>query len=362
VSILSSFRLDDVIMVICSVRKNDEEQVVTSSPLYSPAFSTINVQIPQQVLCKWKAHESEVTATRFSSTAGGLLATGGLDKLVNLWNFVGDKQRLQGTLRGFHGGITSIDFDPEEIYILASSNDCAIRMWLAATQRVKLTLTGHGGKVLSCRFLGSSNRIATGSHDRTVKIWDSRSGACQRTLMAGSSCNDVISADFADCVVSGHFDKKIRVWDTRSNHGIINEISVGGRVTSLDMPNDMKSLVCCTKDHTLELVDLRKSNVKKVFWFVTGPFSFLAILVSLYFSSHDSFKVSTDQTRCCFSPDGQYVAVGSLDGGVFTWDVQTEQLVSLQYLHNDPVINCNWKSGKLVTGDKNKMCVVWQST
>lgn len=304
------------------------------------SIGVLQVTVPKTMACRWKAHISEVTATRFSSTGGNMLATGGNDKLINVWNFVGDQARLQSTLRGSNAGITSIDMDPNEQLLSSSSNDCAIRIWLMSTQRLRLTLTGHLGKVLSARFLGSTHRLASGGNDRTVKIWDIRTGACQRTLMCHSSCNDVICADGGNCVISAHFDKKIRVWDTRSGKDSVM-ISVGGRVTSLDMPaDDMTSLVSCTKDHTLEVVDLRKSQVRSVY-------------------RTDDFKVATDQTRCAYSPDAKYVAVGSTDGTLFCWDVHTDELICQERIHTDPIITCNWKSGRLVSSDKNKMCVIW---
>merc|ERR1712002_1443838 len=102
----------------------------------------------------------------------------------------------------------------------------------------------------------------------------------------------------------------------------------------------MTSLVCCTKDHTVEVVDLRKSQVRCVF-------------------SEDCLKVASDQTRCAFSANGEYVAVGSTDGSVLAWNVNNQQLVANQQVHTDPVISCDWKSGRLVTGDKNKTCIVW---
>ncbi|XP_078483492.1 autophagy-related protein 16-1 [Ciona intestinalis] len=299
------------------------------------------VRLPQVSVCKWRAHESEVTATRFSSS-GGILATGGSDRFIHIWNFIGgsDKSRLQYTLRGSNGGITDIDMGPQDQILAASSNDYATRIWTIETQRLKLTLTGHGGKVLAARFLGSVHRLASGSNDRTVKVWDVRSGSCTRTFMAGSSCNDLVSADDADCLASGHFDRKVRIWDARISGHAQNEIVVGGRVTSVDMPFDKTTLVCCTKDHTLEVIDLRKSAV-----------------VSLF--SDDRFKVATDQTRCSYSNDGMFVAVGSSDGSVLTWDVKTGELVSITKEHSDPVISCNWLGGRLVTGDKNKHCILW---
>ena len=296
-----------------------------------------HVHLPEEVVCNWKAHESEVTSTRFF--AGGILATGGSDKFINIWNFIGDKPRLQYTLRGCNGGVTSVDVDPPEQCIAASSTDYACRIWTLNTQRMKLTLTGHSGSVLSNKFL-FSNRLVSGSKDRTVKVWDVSSGACTRTFMAGSSCNDIVAVDSAECVASGHFDKKIRMWDARVSSSVQNEIVVGGRITSLDMPVDRTSLVCCTKDHSLELIDLRKSAVVSVF-------------------RNDSFRVVWDQTRCSFSDDGKYVCVGSSDGTVLSWDVKTGKLSSMAREHNDPVIACDWACGRLVTGDKNKHCNVW---
>nr|CAB3224186.1 autophagy-related protein 16-1 [Phallusia mammillata] len=301
-----------------------------------------DVRLPQEVVCKWDAHESEVMAVKFSAS-GGILATGGSDRLIHIWNFFGDKSRLQHTLRGSNGSITNIDFDPMERLLAGSSNDYATRIWDLGTQRLKLNLTGHGGRVSAARFLGSAYRLASGSQDRTVKVWDVRSGACTRTFMAGSSCNDIVAAYAADCLASGHFDRKIRVWDARVSGHAQNEIVVGGRVTSLDMPADHTSLVCCTKDHTLEVVDIRKSAVSKVF-------------------SHDQFKVLTDQTRCAYSVDGEYVAVGSGDGTVLAWNVKTGELVSTAKHHNHPVISCSWSGGRLVTGDKHKKCVLWTGT
>uniref|UniRef100_F6ZTE1 Autophagy-related protein 16-1 n=1 Tax=Ciona intestinalis TaxID=7719 RepID=F6ZTE1_CIOIN len=303
------------------------------------------VRLPQLALCKWRAHESEVTATRFSSS-GGILATGGSDRFIHIWNFIGgtDKSRLQYTLRGSNGGITDIDMGPQDQILAASSNDYATRIWTIETQRLKLTLTGHGGKVLAARFLGSVHRLASGSNDRTVKVWDVRSGSCTRTFMAGSSCNDLVSADDADCLASGHFDRKVRIWDARISGHAQNEIVVGGRVTSVDMPFDKTTLVCCTKDHTLEVIDLRKSAV-----------------VSLF--SDDRFKVATDQTRCSYSNDGMFVAVGSSDGSVLTWKVKTGELVSITKEHRAIQLfhAIGWKNSILfiIITKSNFNCVLW---
>lgn len=49
-------------------------------------------------------------------------------------------------------------------------------------------------------------------------------------------------------------------------------------------------------------------------------------LYSGFVFSADGFKVGCDWARATFSPDGQYVAVGSSDGSVYIWGVHTNKV------------------------------------
>jgi autophagy-related protein 16 len=119
--------------------------------------------------------------------------------------------------------------------------------------------------VMAAKFLGEASKVVTGSHDRTLKIWDLRSRACIETKFAGSSCNDLVIVDSSgSTIVSGHFDKSIRFWDTRSESSA-NNILFNGKVTSLDLTRDANYLVCCVRDDTLKLLDLRMNQVVKSF-------------------------------------------------------------------------------------------------
>ncbi|KAH1013197.1 hypothetical protein HUJ05_012219, partial [Dendroctonus ponderosae] len=142
------------------------------------------------------------------------------------------------------------------------------------------TLTGHSGKVMAAKFLGDASKVVTGSHDRTLKVWDLRS---IETKFAGSSCNDLVTVDNAgSTIISGHFDKTIRFWDCRSESSA-NNIVLNGKVTSLDLAR--------------------------------------------------GFKVGCDWSRATFSPDGQYVAVGSSDGSVYIWGVSTGKVETILKEH-----------------------------
>uniref|UniRef100_A0A3Q0R9T4 ATG16 autophagy related 16-like 1 (S. cerevisiae) n=1 Tax=Amphilophus citrinellus TaxID=61819 RepID=A0A3Q0R9T4_AMPCI len=286
-----------------------------------------------------EAHDGEVNAVRFSP-GSRLLATGGMDRRVKLWEVVAGRCEPKGALTGSNAGITSIEFDSAGSYLLAASNDFASRIWTVDDYRLRHTLTGHSGKVLSARFLLDNARIVSGSYDRTLKLWDLRSKVCMKTVFAGSSCNDIICTE--QCVMSGHFDKKVRFWDIRAE-SIVRELELFGRVTSLDLNHDRTELLTCTRDDLVKIIDLRTNAVKQTL-------------------SAQGFKCGADWTRVTFSPDGSYVAGGSADGALYIWNVLTGKVDrTLDRNHNSAINSVSWSpSGAYVASvEKGSRAILW---
>uniref|UniRef100_A0A3B5M5P2 Autophagy related 16 like 1 n=1 Tax=Xiphophorus couchianus TaxID=32473 RepID=A0A3B5M5P2_9TELE len=143
----------------------------------TPSGGCAEVRVPTTALHVFEAHDGEVNTVRFSP-GSRLLATGGMDRRVKLWEVVSGRCEAKGALTGSNAGITSIEFDSSGSYLLAASNDFASRIWTMDDYRLRHTLTGHSGKVLSARFLLDNARIVSGSYDRTLKLWDLRSKVC----------------------------------------------------------------------------------------------------------------------------------------------------------------------------------------
>ncbi|XP_065412205.1 autophagy-related protein 16-1 isoform X3 [Chrysemys picta bellii] len=285
--------------------------------------SSKEVRVPTTAVYVFDAHDGEVNAVQFSP-ASRLLATGGMDRRVKLWEVFGDRCELKSSLSGSNAGITSIEFDSAGSYLLAASNDFASRIWTVDDYRLRHTLTGHSGKVLSAKFLLDNARIVSGSHDRTLKLWDLRSKVCIKTVFAGSSCNDIVCTE--QCVMSGHFDKKIRFWDIRTE-SIVQELELFGRITALDLNPERTELLTCSRDDLLKIIDLRGNAVKQT-----------------------------------FSPDGSYVAGGSADGVLYIWNVLTGKVERTLAKHHSSSINAvAWSpaGAHVVSVDKGNKAVLW---
>ncbi|XP_040283824.1 autophagy-related protein 16-1 isoform X2 [Bufo bufo] len=297
------------------------------------------VRVPVAALHSFDAHDGEVNAVRFSP-GSRLLATGGMDRRVKLWEVIAERCEAKGSLTGSNAGITSIEFDSAGSYLLAASNDFASRIWTVDDLRLRHTLTGHSGKVLSAKFLLDNARIVSGSHDRTLKLWDLRNKVCIKTVFAGSSCNDIVCTE--QCVMSGHFDKKIRFWDIRTEC-IVRELELQGRITALDLNHERTELLSCSRDDLIKIIDLRASAVRQTF-------------------SAQGFKCGSDWTRVIFSPDGRYVSAGSADGALYFWNVMTgkvEKILGKQHCSSINAVAWSPSGAYVVSVDKGSKGVLW---
>ncbi|XP_026939102.1 protein Atg16l2 isoform X3 [Sagmatias obliquidens] len=265
----------------------------------------VAARLPTRAQDVLDAHLSEVNAVRFGPSSS-LLATGGADRLILLWNVVGGRLEANQTLEGAGGSITSVDFDPSGSQVLAATYNKAAQLWKVGEAQSKETLSGHTDKVTAAKFKLTMHQAVTGSRDRTVKEWDLGRAYCSRTINVLSYCNDVVCGDHV--IISGHNDQKIRFWDSRGPH-CTQVIPVQGRVTSLSLSHDQLHLLSCSRDDTLKVIDLRVSNVRQVF-------------------RADGFRCGSDWTKAVFSPDRSYALAGSWDGALYIWDVDTGKLES----------------------------------
>uniref|UniRef100_A0A3B3SPV3 ATG16 autophagy related 16-like 1 (S. cerevisiae) n=1 Tax=Paramormyrops kingsleyae TaxID=1676925 RepID=A0A3B3SPV3_9TELE len=296
------------------LRKSPPLGVLNPAPRCARPF-----RLPETRVCLQDAHDGEVNAVRFSP-GSRLLATGGMDRRVKLWEVISGRCELKGALTGSNAGITCIEFDSAGSFLLASSNDFASRIWTVDDYRLRHTLTGHSGKVLSARFLLDNARIVSGSYDRTLKLWDLRSKVCMKTVFAGSSCNDIVCTE--QCVMSGHFDKKVRFWDIRSE-SIVRELELMGRVTSLDLNHDRTELLTCSRDDLVKIIDLRCNAVRQTFssqGFKCGSdWTRVAFRLSCFTSHRPLLSRSTAINAVSWSPSGTHVVSVEKGSRVVLW-------------------------------------------
>ena len=162
-----------------------------------------------------EGHDNSVQAIAYSN-GGTLLASGGADKDVKLWNLT--TLDLVRTYRGGNDFISSIALSSDGKTLAAASMDGSIRIWSTSSSRLRRRLTGHKGAVSGIAFSPDGQRLVSAGADGTVRIWDIGKRRSIRAFAGHMGKVEAVafSPDGVH-VASGGEDGTIRIWATETS-------------------------------------------------------------------------------------------------------------------------------------------------
>ncbi len=161
-------------------------------------------------------HGSVVEAVAFAPD-GKTLATSGYQD-VHLWDLAPDGARQRHSFDVLGKGVEALAFSPDGRVLACGNDDGTLRLWDVSEPEPheRHVLLGHKDKVRSVAFSPDGKALASGSDDKTVRLWavDGQHVRERGVLTAHTSMVTAVAfAPDGKTLVSGSHDGTVRLWD-----------------------------------------------------------------------------------------------------------------------------------------------------
>lgn len=269
-----------------------------------------------------------------------------MKKLIYLLFLFGNVQAQQADVVltiGHTDQINCLDFNPEGNLLASGGNDNLVKIWDLASGKELRTLTGNDGRLVKVSFapfvINDKQVVAGLNYNDQLNVWDVKSGVNISSFAAQATCE---SFDFC---LDGKF---IVFYDPESNLVIADPLT-GESTKKIPVPGLIRFAV-------------HASGKRLVYLDYQGKMISIDLQTGNELTSHQLFpEFQFPVTKLVINPVGNLLAVAFTDNSVYTFNLETGKPYHIFKGHGNRVKDlCFDKIGEqLLSIDHDKQLIKW---
>lgn len=280
-------------------------------------------------------HDGPVWCVAWSADSQ-LLASGGKDGTVHLWNIRDGTQRL--VIAAHAGGVRTIALRSDDHRLFSGGVDGAVAGWDTRTGQSLWSAHKHSGVVFGLSIAPNGHSLITGAKDGTLCLWQGINGHLIHQITAHSGWVWTVAwSPGGEPIASGSLDGTVCCWRSENPHTITRFNLKTDKIRSVAFHPDGHHLAIGCYDRTVRILNVTTGKETLVLRGHAGTVRTVAFhpdgtllasagsdhIVRVYDikTGHEHRRLSVPGIvyGIAFSPDGQRLAVGSGDGLVRLW-------------------------------------------
>ncbi len=239
-----------------------EAEIGVASVAFAPDGKSLAVARYQNGFTVWDMKDQAKSRKRFEkgkcqarclafSPDSKMLATGGADKIIHLWDTATGEER--GRLTGHENEVSAVAFCADGRTLASVSDESSIRLWDVAARKSLRVLDGKHDMAATVAFSRDGKMLASGHSDGVVALWNVKTGTEIRHWRVHHIVVKSLefSADGATLVSGAAWASGPRLWDVATGK---EKGPLGGHHAPIDgvaFSSDGRSLLSTGRDRLL---------------------------------------------------------------------------------------------------------------
>ena len=242
-----------------------------------------------------------------------LLATGGRDHLVKLWETA--TGRLLRTLEDYQGIVHAVVFSHDGRWLAAAGRDDTVRVWAVGSGNERWVLRGHEDAIRGLAFVPDDQTLISAGEDRTVRVWDLATGQerSTRRITDDFKIEQLALSPDGELVATCGFSSKVRRWRRASGERLPDLALHSAHVVTLAFSPDGRLLASGGYDGSVQLWDVLNER------------------------GFGQLGRGAPIRGIAFAPGSDLIATATRDSEIHLWDLRTRQEIGTLRGHRSEV-------------------------